>query len=251
VVQAINPRSAITVVGVFGNAHFYHNNEGLVDGDESTFETGYSHMLSRHDQLAAVYAFQLFRFPTNAGGEIYNNVFNIRWSHAITGKMSFVAGAGPQYTQLLYGITYSHVSVAGRAIWRYRFVRSSIMVSYEKYTSQGSGFFAGADSQVAQFSFRRPLGRTYELSLETGFSHNKRLQPAGLLGVGASSYNHGAAGLVLRKHIGRTWDALAAYRFSEVQFDAPVAVGGTRGTTNQGQVGTIALEWHPKAIRLE
>ncbi len=251
VVQAINPRSAITVVGVFGNAHFYHNVDGLVDGDETTFEAGYSHLLSRHDQLAAVYAFQVFRFPTNAGGEIYNNVFNVRWSHAITGKMSFVGGVGPQYSQLLYGTTYAHLSVAGRAIWRYRFVHSSIMASYEKYTSQGSGFFAGADTQVAQFAFRRPLGRTYQLSVETGYSHNKRLQPPGLIGVGAASYNHGAAGLVLRKHIGRTWDAVAAYRFSAVQFSSPVTLGGTTGTTNHGQFGTIGLEWHPKAIRLE
>jgi hypothetical protein len=125
------------------------------------------------------------------------------------------------------------------------------MASYEKYTSQGSGFFAGADTQVAQFSFRRPLGRTYQLSVEIGYSHDKRLQPPGLSGVGASSYNHVGAGLVLRKNIGRTWDAIAAYRFNELQFSSPVTLGGTTGTTNQGQAGTIGLEWHPKAIRLE
>jgi hypothetical protein len=126
------------------------------------------------------------------------------------------------------------------------------MASYEKFTSQGSAFFAGADTQVAQFSVTRPLGRTYELFVESAVSHNKRLQPLGAPGVGAAtSYNEGSAGLILRKHLGRAFDAIAAYRFAEVEFNVPVSVGGTTGRINQRQIGTIALEWHPKAIRIE
>jgi hypothetical protein len=251
VVQAISPRSAFTVVGAFGNARFYHNVDNLVNGDETTVEGGYSHLVSRRDQVGAVYAFQLFRFPTNAGGEIYNHIFNLRWSHTITGKMSFVGGVGPQYTKLLYGISYTNVSVSGRAVLRYRFEHASMMASYEKFTSQGSGFFAGADTQVAQFAFRRPIGRSYEFSVQAGYSHNKRLQPLVATGVGADSYNEGSVGALLRKHLGRTWDVLAAYRFGEVEFNVPVTLAGSTGKTNRRQVGTVALEWHPKAIRLE
>jgi hypothetical protein len=125
------------------------------------------------------------------------------------------------------------------------------MASYEKFTSQGSTFFAGADTQVAQFSVTRPLGRTYELFVEAAVSHNKRLQAVGIPGVGANSYNEGSAGLILRKHLGRAFDAIAAYRFAEVEFNVPVSLGGTTGRINQRQIGTVALEWHPKAIRIE
>src|SRR5208283_3794870 len=108
VVQAISPRSAFTVVGAFGNTHFFDSKDCsvavslqtscLLNGDETTVEVGYSHLLSRRDQIAGVYAFQLFRFPYSTGGEIYNDAFNLRWSHTITGRMQLILGAGPQYT---------------------------------------------------------------------------------------------------------------------------------------------------------
>ena len=92
----------------------------------------------------------------------------------------------------------------------------------------GSGFFAGADSQVAEVAFRRPLGRTFEISTEGGFSYDRGLQSSNFGAVGATSYKDGFIGTVLRKHLGRTWDAIAAYRFSELQFNAPVTLGGER-----------------------
>jgi hypothetical protein len=252
VVQAITPRSAFTVVGAFSNSHFFHNTDSLLNGDETTIETGYSHLINRHDQIALVEAFQIFRFPDIAGGEIYNDVMNVRWSHTLSGRMSFVGGVGPQYTDLRsFGHGSASWSAAGRAILKYRLQRTALMASYEKFTSQGSAFFAGADTQVAQFSATRPLGRTYELFAEASVSHNKRLQAVGIPGVGATSYNEGSAGLILRKHLGRAFDAIAAYRFAEVEFNVPVSVGGTTGRINQRQIGTIALEWHPKAIRIE
>jgi len=252
VVQAITPRSAVTVVGAFGNTHFYHNVDNLIDGDESTVEAGYSHLVSRHDQIAIVDAFQLFRFPTRVGGEVYNNVFNVRWSHVITGRLSFLGGVGAQYTDVRLGVSSTNWSVSGRAVLRYQFERSSLTASYAKFTSPGSGFFAGAETQVAEVSFRRPIGRTFEFSSVGGFSHNKRLQPTFDFGAaGANSYNEGFFGMILKKHLGRSWDALAAYRFSEVQFNTTVTVAGSTGSTSQRQVGTIALEWHPKAIRID
>jgi len=253
-VQAVTPRSAFTLVGAFSNARFYHNTDNLANGDQSTVEGGYSHLVSRHDQVAGVFAFQLFRFPLNTGGEIYNYVFNVRWSHTISGRMSFIGEVGPQYTDLQFGVSTPNLSVAGRAVLRYRFEHTSLTASYEKYTAEGAGFFAGADRQVAQATLKRPLWRTYELSGDAGYGHNKRLQAAIPFGAGvsgANSYNEGYVGAILRKHIGRTFDVIAAYRFAEVAFDIPVTLGGSKGKINQRQIGTIALEWHPKPTRIE
>ena len=253
-VQAITPRSAFTLVGAFSNARFYHNTDDLANGDETTVEGGYSHLVSRHDQVAAVFAFQLFRFPVNTGGEIYNYVFNVRWSHTINGRMSFIGEVGPQYTDLQFGISSPNLSVAGRAALRYRFQHTSLTASYEKYTAEGGGFFAGSERQVAEVTLRRPLGRTYEVSAEAGYAHNHRLQAAVIPGAGvggAKVYNEGYAGAILRKHLGRAFDAIAGYRFAEVAFDVPVTLGGTKGKINQRQIGTIALEWHPKPTRIE
>jgi len=252
VVQAITPRSAFTVIGAYANDHFYHNagNE-LINGDDTTIEGGWSHLVSRHDQMAVVYAFQLFRFPLNVGGEIYNNILNLRYSHVISGRMSFIGEIGPQYTDLRFDqVSTTRVSPTGRAVLRYRFPRTFITASYEKFLSQGSGFFAGADAQIAEFTARRPLGRTYEMLIEAGYSREKRLQSSSEGASGASLFNQGFGGAVVRKHINRTWDALVAYRFSVINFNNTVDIEGS-GKTNHRQIGTIAIEWHPKAVRLE
>ena len=60
------------------------------------------------------------------------------------------------------------------------FPHTYVTASYEKFLSQGSGFFAGADTQMAEVTARRPFGRTYEFLMEGGYSRNMRLQPSEL-----------------------------------------------------------------------
>ena len=76
-VQAINPVSAITVAGGFGNSHFYDSSNCTLSansspdqqrpGDECKPDT--ATLLNRHDQIGFVYAFQLFQFPQVTGGQ--------------------------------------------------------------------------------------------------------------------------------------------------------------------------------------
>ena len=157
-VQAISPVSAITVAGGFSNAHFYDPTNTLINSDEVTIEAGYSHLLNRHDQIGLIYAFQLFQFPQDTGGQIYNHIVNLRWSHTITGRLSLIAGAGPQYTDLEEGGYYTHWSLSARVQLRYKLRRASMFASYEKFTSSGSGFFAGANTQVASARVYTPTG---------------------------------------------------------------------------------------------
>jgi len=206
VVQAINPRSAITVAGGFSNAHFSDPTHTLINSDQVTVQGGYSHLISHRDQIGAIYAFQLFQFPEATGGQIYTHTVNLRWSHTITGRLSLIIGAGPQYTELEIGGNTKHWSANGRGQLRYKWGRASVVATYEKFTSQGSGFFPGADTQLARLGYRRPLGRTWDFYADLDYSHNKKLQTLGLFGLPASSYNEGSAGAVFRKHFGRTYD---------------------------------------------
>lgn len=258
IVQAINPVSAITVAGGFSNAHFYDNTVctaapciTLINSDQITAQAGYSHLLNRRDQIGVVYAFQLFQFPQSSGGEIYNHVVNVRWSHTITGRLSLIAGAGPQYTDLQAGSPLSHWSISGRVQLRYKFAHSSLIATWEKFTSSGSGIFAGADTQLARLGYKRPLARTVDLYADLGYSHNKKLQGFST-GVGAGTYDEGYGSAIVRKHFGRSYDLFAAYRYSELGFD----VAGCQGSLGCGQtasrhIGTIGLEWHPTPTRID
>ncbi len=251
-VQAISPVSAITVLGGFSDAHFYDPTNTLVDSDEVTIEGGYSRLLFRHDQIGAIYAFQLFQFPQVTGGEIYLHIFNLRWSHTISGRLRLVAGAGPEYIDLEQGGNVTHWSYSARVQLQYKMGRASMVASYEKFTSAGSGFYAGANTQAARLGYIRPLGRTWVFYGALDYSHNTKLQSTLLgLGVNAASYDEGSAGAILRKHMGRTYDFFASYRFSEVGFSSPVTVGGSTGRISERQVGAIGVEWHPRPTRIE
>ncbi|HEX9110778.1 MAG TPA: hypothetical protein VF845_04830 [Terriglobales bacterium] len=258
IVQSLNPRSAVTVAGGFTNTHFYDNTLDLINSDQTTIQAGYSHLLNRRDQIAGVYGFQLFRFPQGTGGQLQNQIFNLRWGHTITGRMSLVAGAGPQHTVIQFpgAPDIAHWSANARVHLRYRMARTSLVAGYEKYTSSGSGFFAGANTQRVHFGVRRELGRTLDLVADLGYSHNKSLQPFSGAGVAGNVYNEGFAGAILRKHIGRVYDVFAVYRFAEIGFDnaSPVCGtpgGGRCGSTSQRHAGSIGVEWHPTPIRIE
>jgi hypothetical protein len=252
VVQALNPVSAITVAGSFSNSHYYDSTNTFLNGDQYTAQGGYSHLFSRHDQIGVIYGFQLFQFPQVSGGEVYNHIVNARWSHTLTGRMSFIVGVGPQFTDLELGGSARHWSVSGRAQLRYKFTHSSLLASYEKFTSPGSGFFAGANTQAVRLAYTRTLGRTWNLYADLGYSHNKKLQNA-LFGAQANSYDEGSAGAVFRKHMGRTYDFFCAYRFSDLAFDVPPNLLGVPGSGRMARrhIGTIGVEWHPRPTRIE
>jgi len=264
VVQAISPRAAFTILGAYGNAHFYDNCQTgsgsqpvtcLINSDETSVEGGYARLVSRRDQLAVVYAYQLFRFPYNTGGEVYNQVFNIRWSRTISGRMRLVVGLGPQYTSLKFGVIQNSWSLAGRALFSYRFERTSLALSWIKYTSSGLGYYAGANTQTARLSIRRPLGRAYDLTAFLGYTRNERLQSPTATDYDFGNDNEGTAGVILRRHLGRTYDLFAAYMFNDAAFDvpsgAPSCTGIGCGNTEVRHRGTVGLEWHPKPSRIE
>jgi hypothetical protein len=193
----------------------------------------------------------LFQFPQDTGGQFYNHIVNLRWKHHISGRMNLTAGAGPEYTVLEEGSYLNRWTLSARVQLTYKFAHSSMSASYEKFTSAGSGFFAGANTQAARLGYTRPLGRTWEFYGDLAYSHNTKLQDSAFGAVGASSYNEGSAGAILRKHLGRTYDFFAAYRFSEVAFDNTVNLGGTSGRIAQRHVGTVGVEWHPRPTRIE
>jgi hypothetical protein len=260
VVEALSPRSAVTLAGGYSLAHFFDSApppDTLVNSNEFTVEGGYSHLLSRRDQVGVLYAFQLMEFPQYTGGKVYVHVVNARWSHTISGKMSIVAGVGPEYIEFQSIGQTTELSVSARLQLRYKLGRGSLVASYEKFTSPGSGFFAGADTQAARLGYTRPVGRTWQLFADAGYSHNKRLQNAIIGAFNAPSYDEGSAGFVLRKHLGRSYDFFMTYRFTEIGFNTPdneavcLNTISVCGSTAQRHIGSIGVEWHPRPIRLE
>jgi hypothetical protein len=295
VVENLTPKSSVTVAGGYGFVHFLGNEPGtgtsFIGNSQVSGQVGYDRLLGPHDQGALVYGYQRFQFST--GASFQGHVIQLMWGHRISGRMDFLIGAGPQITEInnllapvsnptsantippcvLGGALPNLVlecptsdlrlSTAGRASLRYRFPKVSLELSYYHYLTNGSGFFAGAESDVVRLTASRPLGRIWSVYSDIGYSRSSRVLPfacpsgsstASCPGVSANTYQYVFAGLGVHRRFGRNFHAFASYQFNDLAFDSSYCQTTNPGPCSrisQRQVGTIGLDWTPRPIRLD
>ncbi|HST10685.1 MAG TPA: hypothetical protein VLL05_09930 [Terriglobales bacterium] len=254
VVQALSPRSSLTAAGSFGLVHFTDSTQGFINSRQAGGQVGYSYAISHKNQVAVSYGFQAFHFPGVEGADnVTSQVVQGMFGHRVSGRMDLVIGAGPQWTRIqdpLFGTT-NRLSAAGTFTLRYQFRVTSAALSFERFDTSGSGFFAGAVSNIARLQLERRLGRRYTANASLGFSHNQRLQSSAT-GVAATSYNYGFAGLAVRRQFGYNWGAFLSYQWNDQVFDTcPIP-----GQTNCNRIAvrhvlTLGVDWHFRPIRLD
>jgi hypothetical protein len=259
--QSLSPKSAITLTGGYGFMHFTGKDaQGIsyLGSSQVSVQAGYNRTLTPHDQVALVYGYQGFRFSpiAGAGTSFHTQVVQVMYGHRITGRMDFLIGAGPQITSLtnftLFGpVKTDRLSVAGRGSLRYRFPKTSLDLVYERYTTSGSGLFAGAQSNIVRLRANRPITRVWSGFADVGYSRNSRIQAAAA-GVNANRYGFGFAGLGARRSLGRTFSVFGSYQFNELYFDNSFCGGlPSCSRISQRHVGTFGLDWTPRPIRID
>jgi len=288
VVQNLTPKSSITGTGAYSFVHFLGNDPGtgsaFIGNSQITGQVGYNRLLGPHDQAAITYAYQDFSF--SSGIAFRSHVMQLMWGHRISGRMDFLIGAGPQFTQIngLPTVVTApnpatdtippcfispsfqficprndlRISAAGRASLRYRFEKASLALSYDHFITGGSGFFAGAKSDIARVTVDRPVSRIWTVFADFGYSRNSREQPPSASqttapGVIANTYSFDYAGAGMRRKFGRTFQLYASYQFNYLTFDSSFCVGSTGACSriSQRHVGTIGLDWTPRPMRLD
>ena len=250
--ESLNPRSSVTVTGSYGLVHYLDNAAGFFNSRQIAGQAGYNYQLNRNDQIALVYGYQSFRYPSTLGSNFNTHVVNALYGHRISGRMDMVLGGGPQFTMIDNPLTGSdtRVSLSGRASLRYRFPTSSVSLSYDHFNTSGSGLFAGATSDVTRFSLNHPFSRVWSMNSDIGYTHNTRIQA--VTAVNAKSYNYLYAGAGLHRQLGRYFSAYVSYQFNYLMFDNSGCGTSTSCSTNsQRHVGLIGLDWHPHPIRLD
>jgi len=252
-VEALNPHSSITAAGSYGLVHFTDDSQGLINSRQVSGQFGYSHSLGHKDQVGVSYGIQSFHFPGLAGSnDVTAHVVQAMYGHRVSGRMDLVLGAGPQWTRVqdpVFGTT-SRLSVSGRFTLRYRFKNTGTSLSFERFDTSGSGFFAGAISNIARAEATRQLTRKYSGHASIGFAHNQRLQNS-LLGVAATSYNYGFAGFAVRRRFGYNWGAFLAYQWNDQIFDTCPVVGTNCNRIAVRHVLSLGVDWHFRPIRLD
>ncbi len=266
--ENLSPKSAITLAGGYGLVHFYGsdpelNGVSFLGSSEVTAQGGYDRVLSPHNQVALIYGYQGFRFsPT--GTAFHSQVVQLAYGHRVSGRMDFTIGAGPQIVQLsvcavLTGLcepdtTVADVrlGVAGRFKLRYKFPRTTLELTYQRMATNGSGFFAGADTDVGRLQVNRPLSRVWSGFADLGYSKNSRIDPEIGGGLDANIYTFGFVGVGVHRMLGRSFHAFASYQFNELSFDRSFCTN-SKGCSRieQRHVATIGLDWTPRPIRMD
>jgi hypothetical protein len=276
VVENLTPKSSVTLAGGYGFVHFMGNAVDLLSGNQASTrflgstqvsaQAGYNRVLGPHDQAALMYGYQGFNFSVS-GLAFHNHVVQLMWGHRISGRMDLLIAAGPQITSLNLGTGPDlRLSVAGRASLRYRFPKTALSLSFDRYITGGSGFFPGAQSNIGRLSVKRPLGRVWDGFADLGYARNSReqaftaeqrvlcaLSSTQCPGVIANTYSYGFAGLGVHRMFGRNFHAFASYQFNYLTFDNSFCGVGFPACNriSRRQVGTIGIDWTPRPIRLD
>jgi hypothetical protein len=257
VTQSLSARSSITAAGGYEIVHFTNNTANFIDSNQITAQVGYDYQLSRKSQVALVYGFQDFQYPNIPGSSFSTQVVSLMYGYRISGRMDFLVGAGPQFTFIhnspLFGGSSDRVTVSARAALRYRFPRTLIGIYFDRYDSSGSGYFAGAVSDVVRFSVSRPLTRLWSATADIGYAYSGALQPrlTGPLPSSTTSFQYVYAGAAVHRPLGRHFALFFSYQFNDIWFNGSSCnAGGVCGSAPR-HVVAAGLDWHPRPIRLD
>jgi len=252
--QEVTPRSAATISGAYGLLHFTGNTRGLIDSQLASAQASYSYKLGHRDEIGFASGFQDFHYPRAGVGGFESFSERVQYSRQISGHLQFAVSGGPQLVILHHpGSADSHrVAASGHALLTYHFVRTTLSVSYNRHITSGSGFFAGATSDIARFIVQRPVRRRWEVTADLGYARSGRIQP-GISGVNSGSYQFGYAGAGVHHEMGRHLRAFFSYQFSGIDFGGSQCsvAGAACGQFAQRHIATMGLDWHPKAIPLD
>jgi hypothetical protein len=232
----------------------------LINSHQFAFQAGYNYQLNRRDQVAIIYGYQYFTYPVTNLGSFTTNHVHILYGHRISGRMDLQLGGGPQITEInpaagngTATATIRQLTGTGRASLRYRFPKTTMSLSYDRVSTNGSGFFGGATSDVARFSLLHPLNRLWTITGDVGYAHNSRLLPTDVPGA-PNSFQNVYAGFGMRRQFGRYLGGYLTYDYSDLSFNVPICSGTVTtecGSTSQRNTVIIGLDWHPRPIRID
>lgn len=292
--ENLSPRSAVTAAGGYAFTHFYgtdYTGASFIGSSQVSAQLGYDRILSSRTQVAVVYGYQGFNFSV-IGAAFHTHIIQGLYGHRITGRMDFLIGAGPQFTFVdtqsavcsnaaisayycqIFGGTLlpttdkqTKVGVAAQARLRYRFTKTSLDLEFQRFETNGSGIFAGAQSNIISLNVSRPLSRVWNGFVDVGFSTNSTLQPLTeqqLSQCGnpqlnqlacpandATAYNYGFVGGGVQRALGRDFHAYASYQFNQLEFNNSFCTAGACNRISNRSVATFGLDWTPRPIRID
>lgn len=275
VTQELSARSSFTIGGGFNYSDFLdkaHAPFPVINSQQWSLQAGYNRLLGPSDQIGFLYALQEFHFPHAGSGSLRSQVWNLLYSHRITGRLNFVVAGGPQITDiytpgyqfLLLGIipvtvppsTTRNITGNGSVTFGYTVSsRTSAQVLYQRFISPGSGFLPGANTNAVRGSLSHVFHPRWTGSADLGYSFNSALHNANPnAGLNAQGYKFWYVGGALHRQLSEHFDVFASYQFNDFGGNRCESTTGNTNVCGQSakrQTGLIGIDWRPRPIRLD
>jgi hypothetical protein len=242
----VGPRSSITLAGSYGVLHF--RTPGFSNSRNASFQAGYSHVFTPHDQVGISYGFGLFQYPGGVAS-FQTHFLQLTYGRRITGRMSASFGAGTQvgvFKTVTAGST-TPVSWTAIATVNYSARRANLGFSYNRFTTNGGGILAGATSDYISLGLSKQLTRNWSGSLTPSFSRNRSLPQTSLAGA-HSTYDSLYAVASLSRSLGRYTSMFLTYTYGTQRSQAvPCPAGDCKSSLLRHAV-SIGFDFHPRQL---
>src|SRR5262249_53263768 len=128
---------------------------------------------------------------------------------------------------------------------KYNLKNNSLRFAYQRLTTNGSGLFAGANSDVAQASMNPRFFRNWATSFDSGYVRLRQVQNS--QPDTNSSYHYWYGGFGMRRNWSQNLAFVASYQVNggNSRNCASISCGGLNHTV------VVGLTWHSRPVRLD
>ncbi|HKS72410.1 MAG TPA: hypothetical protein VJQ82_04385 [Terriglobales bacterium] len=255
----LTPRSSITMAGAYSLQHYFAN--GLINSGSITFQGGYNYALTRQDTVAAIYAYNDFRY-SSLSESVYSHSIEASYGRTITGRLAVQASGGPEI--VVFNVGSGPAGGTGgtsgasnfsttKAYWtlnsalNYEYQRMSLGLTYWHGVGAGSGVLAGSSTDMVSGALTRQMSRLFTSGLSAGFSRNSAL-PALSGPIPAQSFDYWFAGANLEHPISETLAFTFAYQMQYQTTSSSFCIANSCGTSFIRHLITVGLSWHQRPL---
>jgi hypothetical protein len=250
VTEALRPRSSVFLAAAYSITDYLGNGGDLFNSRQASTRAGYNYILTRRDTVGIAYGYRRFDYPVTDAGKVVTNSVQLVFQRQVSGRMDMVLAAGPEFINLSGGVGQnSQIGATVRAALHYRWERSSLIASYNRLVTAGSGVFLGGTSDIVLFSVHRTISRIWQAQVFVGYTHVSALGLTSAA-IAGNSYQYWSAGSVVRRRLGRSLSTFASYQFNEESSGGCGPSAGCIPAIRPQRV-SIGLAWSIRPIRLE
>lgn len=259
--QFVSQRSIMSAAAGYGITNFFDRQQNFINSSQISGLVDYGYELSRKSEIGVACAYRTFIFPKN-DGSVVTNLVELTYQRRVSRRLSLQLGAGPELERIKQLATIdildipvqivTHTRATNAAAFgslSYRLRKANVGMSYSRGVTSGSGFYAGAQSDVGLFSVSWRLFRSWNTTSTGGYAHLSQVGRSPTI-TPAQTYQFWFAGLAVGRELSKHWTVYASYQYDNESFASTICTS-TICNDIARNVALIGFRWHTRAYRLD